>query len=126
VPEHYRRVTVLRDYDGLEWIEIARAMEEQRLGCAELHRRALLELAHRLAGAAWASGRGRRAPAGRWIGSRTREITSTDFGCARFAVAPCHRVRGLPPRSGRHAKTATVCVRRDVDRHDVITAHLAA
>ena len=50
LPEHYRRVIVLRDYDGLEWTEIARDMQKNSDSAVrELHRRALLELAHRLA-----------------------------------------------------------------------------
>ncbi len=50
LPEHYRRVIVLRDYDGLEWLEIARLMGKNGDSAVrELHRRALLELAHRLA-----------------------------------------------------------------------------
>lgn len=50
LPAHYRRVIVLRDYDGLEWLEIARLMQKNSDSAVrELHRRALLELAHRLA-----------------------------------------------------------------------------
>ncbi|HZN40525.1 MAG TPA: sigma-70 family RNA polymerase sigma factor [Planctomycetota bacterium] len=50
LPEHYRRVIVLRDYDGLEWLEIARVMQKNSDSAVrELHRRAVLELAHQLA-----------------------------------------------------------------------------
>jgi DNA-directed RNA polymerase specialized sigma24 family protein len=50
LPEHYRRVIGLRDYDGLEWIEIARVMQKNSDSAVrELHRRARLELAQRLA-----------------------------------------------------------------------------
>lgn len=49
LPEHYRRVIVLRDYDGLEWHDVARALQKNTDSAArELYRRALLELAHRL------------------------------------------------------------------------------
>ncbi|MFY9344970.1 MAG: sigma-70 family RNA polymerase sigma factor [Planctomycetota bacterium] len=50
LPEHYRRVIVLRDFDGLEWLEIARELGKNSDSAArELHRRAVLELAQRLA-----------------------------------------------------------------------------
>jgi RNA polymerase sigma-70 factor (ECF subfamily) len=49
LPEHYRRVIVLRDYDGLEWLEIARILQKNTDSAVrELYRRARLELAHRL------------------------------------------------------------------------------
>ncbi len=49
LPDHYRRVIVLRDYDGLEWLEIARVMEKNTDSAVrELYRRALQELSHRL------------------------------------------------------------------------------
>jgi RNA polymerase sigma-70 factor (ECF subfamily) len=49
LPEHYRRVIVLRDYDGLEWLEIARVMNKNTDSAVrELHRRAVLELAAKL------------------------------------------------------------------------------
>ena len=58
LPEHYRRVIVLRDYDGLEWIEIARVMQRNSDSAVrELHRRALLDLAQRLARRRAGSGR---------------------------------------------------------------------
>ncbi|MFT4513487.1 MAG: RNA polymerase sigma-70 factor (ECF subfamily) [Planctomycetota bacterium] len=45
IPEHYRRVIVLRDYDGLEWAEVAKKMDKNTDSAArELHSRALLEL----------------------------------------------------------------------------------
>jgi RNA polymerase sigma-70 factor, ECF subfamily len=44
--EHHRMVIVLRDYDGLEWNEIAEKLKKNTDSAArELHRRALLELA---------------------------------------------------------------------------------
>src|SRR5262245_9728162 len=50
LPEHYRRVIVLRDYEDLEWIEIARVMQKNSDSAVrEMHRRARLELAHQLA-----------------------------------------------------------------------------
>ena len=50
LPVHYRRVIVLRDYDGLDWFEVARVMQKNSDSAVrELHRRALLELAHRMA-----------------------------------------------------------------------------
>jgi RNA polymerase sigma-70 factor (subfamily 1) len=46
LPEHYRTVIVLRDYDGLEWNDVAEKMEKNTDSAArELHRRAQLELA---------------------------------------------------------------------------------
>ena len=49
LPEHYRRVIVLRDYDGLEWLEVARVMGKNTDSAVrELHRRAVLELAAKL------------------------------------------------------------------------------
>lgn len=44
--EHHRRVIVLRDYDGLEWNEVAAKMQKNTDSAVrELHRRAMLELA---------------------------------------------------------------------------------
>ena len=44
--EHHRKVIVLRDYDGLEWNEVAEKMGTNTDSAArELHRRAMLELA---------------------------------------------------------------------------------
>jgi len=49
LPEHYRTVIVLRDYDGLEWYEVAEKLGKNTDSAArQLHRRALLELAQRL------------------------------------------------------------------------------
>jgi RNA polymerase sigma-70 factor (ECF subfamily) len=49
LPEHYRMVLVLRDYDGLEWVEVAARLGKNTDSAArELHRRALLELTRRL------------------------------------------------------------------------------
>ncbi|MEO6596123.1 MAG: sigma-70 family RNA polymerase sigma factor [Planctomycetota bacterium] len=46
LPGHYRRVIVLRDYDGLEWSEVAEILAKNTESAArEQHRRALLELA---------------------------------------------------------------------------------
>lgn len=46
LPEHYRRVIVLRDYDGLDWYEVAAALGRNTDSAARhLHSRALLELA---------------------------------------------------------------------------------
>jgi RNA polymerase sigma-70 factor (ECF subfamily) len=46
LPEHYRMVIVLRDYDGLEWNEVAVKLDKKTDSAVrELHRRALLELA---------------------------------------------------------------------------------
>jgi RNA polymerase sigma-70 factor (ECF subfamily) len=45
LPEEYRRVLVLRDYDGLEWREVAEVLGKNTDSAArEQHRRALLEL----------------------------------------------------------------------------------
>jgi len=44
--EHHRMVIVLRDYDGLEWNEVAEKMHKNTDSAVrELHRRAMLELA---------------------------------------------------------------------------------
>jgi RNA polymerase sigma-70 factor (ECF subfamily) len=44
--EHHRMVIVLRDYDGLEWNEVAEKMQKNTDSAVrELHRRAMLELA---------------------------------------------------------------------------------
>ncbi|HEX6810172.1 MAG TPA: sigma-70 family RNA polymerase sigma factor [Planctomycetota bacterium] len=44
--EHHRMVIVLRDYDGLEWNEVAEKMGKNTDSAVrEMHRRALLELA---------------------------------------------------------------------------------
>lgn len=49
LPEEYRRVLILRDYDGLEWLEVMRELGKNTDSAArELHRRALLELARLL------------------------------------------------------------------------------
>jgi RNA polymerase sigma-70 factor (ECF subfamily) len=49
LPEEYRRVIVLREYDGLEWREVADALGKNTDSAArELHRRALLELSRHL------------------------------------------------------------------------------
>lgn len=49
LPEHYRNVIVLRDYDGLEWSEVATRLAKNTESAArELHRRATHELAARL------------------------------------------------------------------------------
>lgn len=46
LPEHYRMIIVLRDYDGLEWREIAAILQKNTESAArEQHSRALLELA---------------------------------------------------------------------------------
>ena len=45
LPQHYKTVIVLRDYDGLEWLEVAQKMDKNTDSAArELHSRALLEL----------------------------------------------------------------------------------
>ncbi len=55
LPEPQRRVILLRDFDGLPWGEVARVLGKNTDSAArELHRRALLQLAQRLA----ARGRG--------------------------------------------------------------------
>ncbi|HEX5053500.1 MAG TPA: sigma-70 family RNA polymerase sigma factor [Planctomycetota bacterium] len=44
LPEHYRRVIVLRDYDGLEWSEVADVLGKNTESAArEQHRRAMVE-----------------------------------------------------------------------------------
>lgn len=49
LPEHYRMVIVLRDYDGLDWHTVAAKLNKNTDSAArELHRRALLDLAVRL------------------------------------------------------------------------------
>lgn len=46
LPEHFRAVIVLRDYDGLEWVEVAERLGKPTDSAArQMHRRALLELA---------------------------------------------------------------------------------
>ena len=50
LPEHYRQVIVLRDYDGLDWRTVAAVMNKNTDSAVrQLHERALLELATRLA-----------------------------------------------------------------------------
>ncbi len=49
MPEHYRMVIVLRDYDGLDWHAVAAGLHKNTDSAArELHRRALEDLAVRL------------------------------------------------------------------------------
>jgi len=49
LPEHYREVIVLRDYDGMEWKDIARKLGKNTDSAArELHSRAMLALSRLL------------------------------------------------------------------------------
>ena len=50
IPEHYRRIILLRDIEGLAWLDVARIMNKNTESAVrELHRRATQEMKRQLA-----------------------------------------------------------------------------